>query len=88
MDKWFLRSKTVWGALVLGALPHLLVLAGMEPDPAQIAALKDSGEVFFASAWELFEAGSQIVGVFLVIFGRQRAAGKLTLLPSLDRNSK
>lgn len=75
MDKWFLKSKTIIGAIV-AALPGFSQAFGLE-----------------ISAGEVAEAGSRlatmldslqaVAGFVLIWWGRNTAAGSVTLLPKL-----
>jgi len=75
MDKWFLRSKTIWGAIIAAA-PGLSQAFGWD-----------------VSAGELAEAGSRmsavldslqaLVGVVLIVWGRNTARGTVALMPKL-----
>lgn len=75
-EKWFLKSKTIWGALI-GFLPPLLELIGIAPAPEAIEALNASGASFLDVLWTLVNAGNEVVGAALVIWGRLTAKTSL-----------
>ncbi len=76
MDKFFLRSKTIFGALILLINP-LLALFGIEPLAAdQVAGMGDQIVVVLDSL-------NEIVGLVLVVWGRVSAKSSLTLLPKI-----
>lgn len=78
-SKFFLRSWTIWGAIV-GVLPNLLAAFGAEL-PAELVGDTDSAvrSVILAA-----DALNEALGALLIIIGRQRASSRLTLLPQLD----
>lgn len=78
MEKWFLKSKTIWGALI-GFLPGLFTLVAGEPvDPELMASTKAAGESFITAAWGLVDAANELVGAVLVVWGRLTAKSRLT----------
>ena len=75
-SKWFLKSKTIWGALI-GFLPSLLMLVGIAPDPEAISALSQAGSNFLDGAWALLNSGNEVIGAALVVWGRLTAKAPL-----------
>jgi hypothetical protein len=76
MDKFFLRSKTIWGALIMLVNPTLSMF-GIDSLPAdQLASLSDH---VLAAMDNL----STIVGLVLVIYGRFTAKDNVKALPKL-----
>jgi len=71
VDKWFLKSKTIWGGLIL-AVPALVEAFGVDLSAEEIT---DLGSTVTA----LLDHLHWLVGFGLVWWGRQTAAGKLTL---------
>lgn len=78
-SKFFLRSWTIWGAIV-GVLPNLLAAFGAEL-PAELVGDTDSAvrSVILAA-----DALNEALGALLIIIGRQRASARLTVLPQPD----
>jgi len=71
-SKWILKSKTIWGAII-GFLPPLLVLIGATPDPEAISTLSQAGSGFLDGLWALLNAGNEVIGAALVVWGRLTA---------------
>ncbi len=71
---FFLKSKMVWGLLLL-LWPSVAVLIGVgAPDDATVASLKAAGESLLGSL-------SQIIGTVLAFFGARTPTGKISLKP-------
>lgn len=66
-NKWFLKSKTLWGVIIM-ALPGLLQVFGVSLTADEHAALGQMGD-------KVLEA----LGAALAIYGRFVAGGSLTL---------
>lgn len=71
---FFLKSKMVWGLLLL-IWPSVAALIGADaPDGETVAGLKAAGESLIGSL-------SQIVGTVLAFFGARTPTGTLSLKP-------
>jgi hypothetical protein len=60
-EKFFLKSKTIWGVIVM-ALPALLPLAGVGSETGTLITATGDGLI-------------QAAGAALAIYGRQQAGG-------------
>lgn len=70
-EKWFLKSKTVWGAIIV-FLPALLTLLGVE-SPLPLDSVAQAG-------LDMINAINEIVGLILIAIGRYDAPGvRLTI---------
>lgn len=74
MNKFFLRSKTIIGGLIM-ALPGLAATFGY--DWTQI-----DSETISPKLMVVLDGANEIVGFAIMIWGRQVASGKLNWLPS------
>ena len=74
MNKFFLRSKTVIGALIAG-LPAVLDAFGVT-----IPELGDLGN----SVMSWLDASNEIVGMAIAIYGRFQATDPVTLIPNKE----
>ena len=77
-SKFFLRSWTIWGAIV-AVLPNLLAAFGVTL-PAGLLGEADSAvrDVLLAA-----DRLNEALGALLIVVGRQRASARLTVLPQL-----
>lgn len=73
MEKFILKSKTIWGAIFMAApaiRPFLTVLGIELP-----AGLEDQADVAFQASVTALEAASAAFGAWLTIYGRIKAGG-------------
>ncbi len=79
MSKWFLASKTIWGGIIV-IVPGILPLIGINIPAVDIQALGDTVNALFST---LFPALNEVIGAALIVYGRFRANGGITLkIPS------
>lgn len=78
--KWFLKSLTIWGALV-AAIPPLLNLVGVTPSPEDVAALDNAVRTFADQSWAFFNQVNVFLGAVMAFVGRFRADAPVTLKP-------
>ncbi len=72
-NKWFLKSKTLWGGII-AFLPAFLNVVGLQL-PIDAETLGTIGLEFLSSA-------NEVIGVVLLIWGRWSAPGtRLTFTP-------
>lgn len=74
MNKFFLRSKTVIGALIAGA-PAVLGAFGVS-----IPELGELGN----TVMDWLDASNEIVGMAIAIYGRFQASDAVTLIPNKE----
>lgn len=72
MQKSFMKSKTIWGALV-AFLAVFLPALGLDFGPDVVGEVKDIGD----QAISLSQAAAGLVGTGLVIWGRMTAVAKV-----------
>lgn len=73
-SKWLAKSLTVWGGVVL-VLPTIGRLAGWDFAGYDFAELQTAGEHVLLGL-------NAVVGSLMVLYGRARAKGSATILPS------
>jgi|TARA_Y100000310_G_C20575698_1_gene760289 hypothetical protein len=71
MDKFFLKSKTIWGAIV-AALPGALTAIGVDWPSADTESI--GGQVVF-----MLDSWNEAIGAALVVWGRIKAVDTLKL---------
>lgn len=72
-EKWFVKSKTLWGAII-AALPGLLAVAGVQ--------LPVDPDTLLSAGMDLLDALNEVAGLVLLIIGRYDAPNtRLTLMP-------
>jgi hypothetical protein len=70
--KFILKSKTVWGAILM-LVPTVFVLLGLDaPSPDELAGAKAAGE-------QILLLGTELVGFALAIWGRMAAKTKVVV---------
>ena len=77
-SKFFLRSWTIWGAIV-AVLPNLLAAFGVTLPDGLLGEADSAVRDVILAADTLNEA----LGALLIVVGRQRASTRLTVLPQL-----
>jgi hypothetical protein len=76
-QKWFLKSKTVWGVIIviLSQLGPFLRAFGYDIDPIAIKDLGEQGDLLLGNLMA-------IVGGLLALYGRMTAETHLTVSPN------
>jgi hypothetical protein len=77
-EKWLLKSKTIWGAII-GFLPSIFTLFGVEFDPSVAGSAQVAGESLINSLFGVFDSFNEVVGAGLVVWGRLTAKTNLKI---------
>ena len=67
MDKWFAKSKTIWGLAIAG-ISTILPFFGIGISAEEVSTLNVS-----------FDTIGQLIGLLIALYGRIKATGGLTL---------
>lgn len=78
-EKWLLKSKTIWGAII-GFLPSVFTLFGVDFDPSVAGSAQAAGESLISSLFGVFNDFNEVVGAVLVVWGRLAAKTNLKVI--------
>jgi len=78
-EKLAFKSKTIIGAII-AFLPSLITFAGGQVDPEAMAALEASADSALSMIWKTIDQMNELIGAFLIVWGRFTATSKLRIL--------